>query len=497
MNKKNFFDSFISYVSPSAALRRERSRIQLEILRKYEAASKGRRTSGWITATNASANSVIAPALHIVRDRVRDLVRNNPYAGNAVSVIEGHTIGTGIMSSLSSSLISKRYLERLSSAWLDWCESVDSNSDGLNNFYSSQALAMRSICESGEILVVRKWVNPNDGYSVSVPFQIELVEADLIDTNKTQTLANGNFVINGVEFNQKKKRVAYWLFSEHPGETLTGKKIETIRVDAKDVIHLFRVDRPGQVRGISWGAPTVIRLKDFDEFEDAQLIRQKIAAMFAGFIKDMETPSDTTSAEDSFAKKLESGAIEFLPPGKDIVFPNIPSASDDGHSVRVLRAVAKGWGISYEALTGDLSQVNYSSARMGHLEFQRNVRKWQWNLIIPRFCNGVFKWFLESAQVSGYQVDGVRSVWTPPKIEMIDPTKEIPAIVTAIRSGLQTLPDAIREQGNDVSKHLEEIKNSNDELDKLELILDCDPRKTMKTGIIQQPAAQEMTPVQN
>ena len=131
MNKKNFFDSFISYVSPSAALRRERSRIQLEILRKYEAASKGRRTSGWITATNASANSVIAPALHIVRDRVRDLVRNNPYAGNAVSVIEGHTIGTGIMSSLSSSLISKRYLERLSSAWLDWCESVDSNSDGL------------------------------------------------------------------------------------------------------------------------------------------------------------------------------------------------------------------------------------------------------------------------------------------------------------------------------------------------------------------------------
>jgi len=493
VSKKYLLDDLISVISPSVALRRTKARFAIDMMRKYEANSKGRRTAGWLTTGSGSANAEVGNALALVRERVRDLVRNNPYAGSALNVIEGNVIGTGIMSTVTGK--SGRAADKLSQAWLEWCESIDADSDGVNNFYGLQALVMRSIAESGECLVIRKWRNPNDGYSIPVPFQIEIAEGDLIDTFQSRTLDNGGFILQGVEFNAKKKRVAYWLWNQHPGEMILSNKggIKSERVDAKDILHLYRVDRAGQVRGISWGAPCVIKMRDYDEYTDAQLLRQKIASMFALFIKDSQAPEDSVAAEDNFNIKLEAGAVEFLPPGKDIVFPTLPAVSNDGHSERVLRAIAKGWGVTYEAMTGDLSNVNFSSGRMGHLEFQRNVRKWQWNLFIPRFCNPVFKWFLEAASVQGLQTEGARAVWTPPRIEMINPAQEIGAIVSGVRAGLQSLPDAIREQGYDLDTHLNEIKSSNDKLDELGIILDSDPRKVMKSGIMQAPTSTELS----
>lgn len=480
---RNWIDKCISYLDPVRGLKRDRARMAQNVtdqyLRKYEASASGKRTSGWSTS-GGSANAEIGPAIHRVRDRSRDLVRNNPYAGSAIGIIESNMVGTGIIGHAKSLSDSKAqsYLKTVG-AWKDWCESTDCDVDGLHNFYGLQALAVRAIAEGGECVVVRKWRKKSENYNIPVPFQIQVLEGDYIDTLRNVDLPEtGGYILQGVEFDKSGRRVAYWLWSIHPGEVLISvrNRLVSKRVPAEDVKHLYRVDRAGQVRGIAWGAPCVIRLRDFDEYEDAQLMRQKIAACFSAFVGDMEMPADATAAKQKFPEELSPGTVEILPPGKSITFPNVPQVNDEGHSLRVLRGIAKGYGVSYEALSGDLSNVNFSSGRMGWLEMNRNINKWTWLMFIPRFCNPVFQWFLQAADLQGFAIDGITGVWTPPKREMIDPTKEVSAKVNEIRGGLTSLQEAMRENGFIPEDLFAEIKQDADTLDKLGLKLDCDPR---------------------
>jgi lambda family phage portal protein len=258
---------------------------------------------------------------------------------------------------------------------------------------------------------------------------------------------------------------------------------------------VYRVDRAGQVRGVPWFAPVILRMRDFDELEGAQLVRTKIAACFAGFVQDIETPD---TAADAKAKvlpdKIEPGAFEILPPGKTITFPNVPQVADGGHAVRVLRSIAAGLGITYESLSGDLSGVNFSSGRMGWIEMQRNIEQWRWQMLIPRFSAPVYEWFALAAALVGTDLAGASMQHTPPRREMIDPTAEVAATIAAIRGGLQSLPEAVREQGLDFEDHVAAMKKSNEALDAAGLILDSDPRRVMKAGILQSPTAEALSP---
>ena len=89
----NWLDKAIGALAPGAGLRRARQRQALGVLaRAYEGARQGRRTEGWI-AGGTGANAEIAPALHRLRDRSRDLVRNNPYATKAVQALVKAKLG--------------------------------------------------------------------------------------------------------------------------------------------------------------------------------------------------------------------------------------------------------------------------------------------------------------------------------------------------------------------------------------------------------------------
>jgi lambda family phage portal protein len=493
----NWIDKTVSYFSPRAAAERKRARLMEKIiehsLRKYDGASHGKRTQGW-RASSTSANSENLSALHTLRDRSRDLTRNNPYAASALQTIVVNTIGTGIVCQPKPMRQNNRgeaqRAQRLLELWKSWAESTDCDADGVLDFYGLQSLIMRTTVESGECLVRKRRSRLTDG--LTAPVQLQVLEPDFLDTLKSEELSGGRRIVQGIEFDASGRREAYWLFREHPGEVHSFRSIESVRVPASEVIHFFNPLRAGQVRAVSWFAPVMIRMKDFDEYEDAQLVRQKIAACFSAFIEDIEMPLDGSSHIDQL-EMIEPGRIETLPPGKRISFANPPGVTGySEYSRNMLHAIARGLGISYEALTGDLSQVNFSSARLGFLEFQRNIEQWRWNLLIPRLCNPVWAWFLEAADILGFPADGVKATWTPPRREMIDPTREVPATINAIRGGLLTLSEAIREQGFDPKEHLEEMKLDNDRVDELGLILDSDPRKVMRAGTIQHHLAEEL-----
>ena len=266
----------------------------------------------------------------------------------------------------------------------------------------------------------------------------------------------------------------YWLFDKHPGELSSQSKL----VNAKDVIHLYRIDRPGQTRGMSWLAPVVPQLKKLAEFEDALLEKQLISNLYTGFIYD----TDDTSATDSDTETvtLEPGSMIRVSPGKTIEFsaPPQPSAPES-YLNHILRSIASGVGVPYEIMTGNLSEVNFSSARISWGEFQRQIDDWRWNIIIPQFLNRVSEWVFESVVIAGlYKGDTAPRVeWTPPRRVAVDIAREMPAISTMVRNGLITLSEAIREQGYNPDTFLREYANDLKKLDELGIVLESDCRK--------------------
>lgn len=479
----NIIDEFVSLISPSAGLKRAQARAANDMLRKYDGAAKGRRTKNW-DARDTSANTEIRSGFETLRARSRDMVRNNTYAKIAIEVIATNTIGTGIRATVKNTDDATKV--KTLDEWNKWAGTTLCDFDGKLDFYGIQELVMRSVAESGECLVLRRRNNDKK----KMPVQIQVLEADyLYPDNESLTAVKitpnvGNIVLQGVEFDTKGRRVAYWLYTSHPGDYMGGD-LQPIRVPAKDVIHLFKTDRPGQVRGVPFGASALVQLKDLQDYQDAALVRQKVAACFTVFIT--EPQGDVVTGNGPGGKpmeKVEPGIIEHLAPGKEVNFASPPSTDGYAEYVkRILQGIASGFGVTYEALTTDLSMVNFSSGRMGWLEFYRRVQSWQFNIIVPLLCEGVWSWFLEAGQLSGKLTQEVQPDWTPARREMIDPVKEVKGITASIRAGLVTWQEAVREQGYDPKEVIKQMAEDYKDFDANGIKLTTDVRNDIKAPV--------------
>jgi lambda family phage portal protein len=477
------FDRFTLSLAPRWTMQRLRARVAADLLaRNYEAATFGRRTSGW--ARNVGdANAVNAVALGELRLHARDLVRNNGWARKAQRVIANSAVGWGLTPK-ASAVEDPQSAKAADAVWKAWAGSSECDSEGRLNICGIQHLVMRSVAESGEVLIRRRFRRPTDG--LTIPIQIQVLEADYLDTSKDGLIGiEGGPIINGVEFDAIGRRVAYWLFPAHPGSTrlLTVSK----RVPADEVIHVYKTERPGQVRGVSWFGAAIVPLKDFDEYEDATLMRQKIAACFAGFMTDDGTGATLGApTSDPTIETLEPGQIAKLPPGKQITFANPPNMTQDSFNMNTLRKIASALSVTYEDLTGDYSQVNFSSARMARLAFWDNVVDWRWNMLIPILCDGVWAWAMESAVAAGLLKTAPRADWSAPAMPMIEPDKEGLAISRLIRNGVKTYSEMVREQGGDPEAHWTEYAADQAKLDALGIKLDSDVRAVSQAGLTQE-----------
>lgn len=490
-----WIDDMIGVFSPQAAFKRKRARIAMDILaRGYEGAKTGRRIDDWITS-GTSANAEIAGSGNRLRERSRDLVRNNCYGNKAIEVFVGNAIGTGITAQARTA--SERLNKQIMAAWNDWCQVCDA--DGDLDFYGLQALAARAMYESGECFILFR----DRGFSNSmrVPMQLQVLEADFLDTGKSTVGETGNIIRQGIEFDPQNRRVAYWMWPQHPGESIVGNaRFQSVRVAADQVVHVFRKLRPGQTRGVTAYAPSMVRMRDLDGYDDAELWRKKIEACFAAFVVQNngadgpivgnvvnKAASGGNGSEPQRVEQFRPGMIEYLHPGEDIRFGNPTSDGNYESYERVqLHAIAAGLGITYEQLTGDLSQVNYSSLRAGLLEFRSLIEMLRWQVFIPKICAPVWRRFIERAYIAGEisKIDYAVS-WTPPKFEMIDPLKDAQADTLMMRNGTLTLQEAIARHGFDPEQQIQEIADTNKKLDELGVILDGDPRNTAKSGIVQ------------
>lgn len=476
-----FFDKLLTGIAPGVAVRRQEQRLKLDGLKRarsyYQGATTSHRSAGW-RPVNTDVNNETRFSAQRLRDVAREMVRNNPYASRAQHVIASNVIGTGIIPSIESP--NGRMKARLEALLREHFDTPLCDHEQQNDLYGLQFMAMKCIIESGEVLL-RIRPQRSDA-SLPLPFTLQVLEPDYLDVMRDGPMPNGNMAIQGIEFDTNGKRVAYWMWDEHPG-TYLPMQMESRRIPAEYIIHAYRKDRPGQVRGVSWFAPVILRVRDFNDFADAQLMRQKIAACFTAFVTtdgtETNSADETSDATSMPLEEVEPGIIERLRPGEAVEFGSPPSTSEFGAYTRTtLQEIAAGLGISYEALTGDLTSVNFSSGRMGWLEFQRTIDTWRAHMLIPQFLFPIGNIFMRYARVSTGLNGTARVKWTSPRREMISPKDEIPYAVEQIRSGLLTRSEWLRRQGYDPEIVDAELAADNRRIDSLQLTLDSDPRKT-------------------
>ena len=488
------FDAALAVVAPRRAAARYAAKVAIANLRRgYEASGKTRLTEGW-RGSAASADAEIAAAGPVLRDRSRDLVRNNPLAAQAVQVLVNNIVGPGIRPRAASG--NKALNKRVDGLWRSFAATCDFY--GHTDFHGLLNLAVREMVEAGDILAL-KITTPGSGKSV--PLKIQLREIDHLDTGRVQEVAPG-YIDQGIEFDGSGRRTAYWMFADHPGGTgrFLRRRFESERIDATRVAHLFERQRV-QNRGVPWGAPAMLALRDLGDWQQAELVRKKTEACLVGIVfGDDETQASVApvvqDAQGNQVEQFEPGLIAYARGGKDIRFNQPASTAGVYEWNRVqMHLVASGFRVPYALMTGDLSQNNFSSSRVGLNEFRRMVEQLQWQTVIPMFCEPVWRWFIEAAQLAGLlPLDAVvPAEWAPPRFEMVNPLQDVQADLLETRAGFASPQQMIAKRGYDPAAVVEEWAAHAEATDALGLIFDSDPRKVSKGGNTQ-PTETNQTP---
>lgn len=447
----------------------------------WDAAGQGRRARGW-APTTSSINALLGGDVETLRRRTRDAVRKNGWAESGLGSYVSNTVGNGIVP--RSMAPDEEFRAELMEAWNEFVDEADA--DGTSSFYGLQALACRAFREGGDCFLRFRPRRASDG--LSVPLQLQILEAEMLDPAFTQD--RGKIKIKaGIEIDAVGRRLAYHLFRDHPGELTSFRRGERSRIPAANVIHVYQLLRPGQLRGVPGLASVLATLYELDRYEDAELMRKQTAALFAGFITKPDQDSNPLGfpgaegldADDVPIAALEPGTMQELGPGEHIEFSKPPEDRTYRDFIKAhLRKVAAGSGVTYEQLTGDYENVTFSSARMALIQFRRSIEQVQRNLIIFQLCRPVWQRFFKAAVLSrrvtvprgftGTMRQLMRAKWTAtPGWEYVDPKKEIESQVLAVANGFTSRSKIVMEHGWDPEELDREIAADNERADQLDL----------------------------
>jgi lambda family phage portal protein len=453
----------------------------------YDGGGYRRRLKGWVPTQNTT-NTILTASGTTLRARTRDVLRNNPHANAACESFVANLIGTGIK---PSSLFTEdeELRDGIMRLWADWTDECDA--DGIADFYGMQTIVARGLFEAGEVFVRYRNRRVEDGFLV--PLQLQLLESDMCPYWMNMQAPNGNWIMNGIELDFLGRRAAYWFYPIHPGDMpieQTGT-MDPVRVPASEVLHIFKCTRPGQMRGVPLITPALIRLYFLDQYDDAELERKRIAAMFAGFVTSPAPEDvvpidglDETSDQDGIGLSgLEPGTLQTLLPGEDIKFsePADVGGTYEAYQYRQQLAVFGALGIPYSLCTSDLRRANYSSLRGSIVEYRRKLEQFQHNIFVYQMCMPIYRRWLDTAILSEAlplassdyllrQTEYQRCKWIPQRNDWVDPLKDRQAEKLAVDAGFKSRSDVIEAEGNDPVENDERIAADAEREEKLDLV---------------------------
>ena len=461
----NWLDNLIAWISPQAGARRAAWRSEYESLRHYDAGSDHRLNANWYP-TNWSAEVTDRQSRDTVRARARDLERNSDFMSGVLGAYKRNVVGSGF--TLQAQTGKDELNTELEQLWKRWCKSRNCDVTGTQSFTEMLRMAVVRKKVDGGILFVKRYTS--DGI---VPFSLQMIEVDELDTNHIGTTNSENKTVGGIEYNKYNRPVGYWIRQYAiDGYTVT----EPVYIKASDVIFYYTKRRPSQIREMSDVAPTLTRIRDLNEFITAVAVKQRIMACLSVFIKKTLPPvglgrQNTETRMSYDGKSLTPGMIKEMNAGDDIEVVNPTGQSADATSFTKLqqRMIGAGQGISYEATSRDMSETSYSSARQGIIEDELTFAEEAEQLFVV--MDGIYEAFIEAiflaglVKRAGYWADKepyTEHAWIKQPKAWIDPLKEASATKTALSFGIKTFKQVAAENGRDWKAQIDDIAEVNE-----------------------------------
>lgn len=458
-----FIDNVIAAVSPKRAYEREAWRQGLEAMRGYDAAGFGRINSGW-RVHNESAEVTDRNSRDVVRARARDLERNSDILQAVVLAYKRNVVGKGY--TLRAKTGDDELNRRIESLWRQWCKPRNCDVTGEQSFNAILRMAVERKKVDGGILFLFRHTPGG-----VVPFKLQAIEVDELDTTRSTPRRQGNRVVGGIEYNAWRHPVGYWIQQYD----LEGwRLLEPIYIDAKDVYFLKSKRRPSQIREMSDMSHTITRIRDVNEFINAVSIKERIAACLAVLIKKT-IPTGTSLGRsgvrgpdgrvDYSAKKLGPGMIMEMGAGDEAQVVDPKGAATDATAFLKVQQglIGAGQGLSYEAVSRDMSGSTYSSARQNAIEDEDTYTEDM--ELLTEFMSEVYEQFVISCYLSGQinlpgfwdkKAEYMNHAWVKSPKKWIDPAKESTADKTALQSGQKTYPEICAERGKDWRQAIDE-----------------------------------------
>lgn len=399
---------------------------------------------GW---TPTSAQQEYAPgALPRIRSAARDLAQNNPYASRAISVLTQHAVGTGIRASIRGD-------DEFERAFEAWAGSTDADREGRLTLYGIQNLAARVMFEAGDALIIMREKRVGDGLTLT----LQVIDPEQLHAGAAPREA-GNKVFQGVEVYPSGQIYGYHV-------RLRLDDSAAVFIPRRDAVHLLELLYPGQMRGIPRGAQALARANNVDQFMSTALARAKVEACLTAFVTT-DHPDDAGGLlgepgdpDTGFLppERLEPGLIVPLAPGEDVKVATPPSSGGMADYVKIgLQSVAVAYGVTYDAISGDLEKVNFSSQKAGRLEFNRGIDSLRAHTIFPAVRKIIAR-FKEVFEANAARATEATVTLVAPGRESVEPLKDAQTLSLDLQMGVKTWSQAVRERGHDPDDQIREL----------------------------------------
>jgi lambda family phage portal protein len=461
----------------------------------YAAAATDRLFADW-NASNSDADGVVRDSLAVLRNRCRDMERNNEYFARYLRLMQINVVGPDGIKLQSKAENQNGSPDnagnrRVEAAWKQFCKCGVPTVDGKRSMVDLAAHVARAVPRDGEV-ILRKIVS--NRYKMGMALQV--IEPDLLDETLNRKTGGGNPIIMGVELDEETRAVvAYHFLRSHPGSQTYhtySHANKHRRVPADQVIHIYHPDRADQTRGVPWASNTIRSLKMLHGYREAELVAARTSASKMGFFTSPAGDGFTADAyenDDGTGAPIlnaEPGTFHQLPAGVDFTSfdPAHPTSAYADFEKAILRGVASGMSVDYSSLTGDLEGVSYSSLRQGALMERDNYKAVQ-SFLVDHLMVPIYEWWLQNALDFGILPFGtspdkffkfsVNARWQPRGFPWVDPVKEMQANVLALQNGLTSHSDVLAMVGKDADDLYAQIQRDKETAEKYGLSMNYSP----------------------
>lgn len=409
----------------------------------------------WAMADGLAADAAANPNIrYILRNRSRYEVANNSYARGIVLTLANDLIGTGPRLQILTR--DEAFNDAIEAAFSSWCRTVS---------LAEKLRTMRMArCQDGEAFALTIW---NDNLPHPVKLDLKLVEADhvrFVDMNLLLVPS-----VDGIRYDAYGNPVEYYILRVHPGQWAyasgnIGLPWEYDKWDAANVIHWFRVDRPGQHRGLPEILPALPLFAQLRRYTLATLDAAETAADHAIVMETNASANvEPDSVEPMDVLELERRMMTTLPEGWHAgqIKPEHPATTYPQFKREIITEIARCLNMPFNIAAGDSSGYNYASGRLDHQTYFKQIRVERDHLETKVLDRLFSAWMAQAILISDLLPIQARTMpviphaWHWDGHEHVDPAKEANAQQTRLSSGTTTYADEFAKVGKDHVKAFE------------------------------------------